>query len=200
MILSKKWTSIVEALIVMLIVVTWVVWMYNIYNNSMRVSESSSNRVRAIAIAREWIEAMTNIRDTNWLLFSANNTNCWNTLNYDWSCITADIEISSWSYMIYKNLNDRWYLSWITLNWNYSTWTYKNDFRIKLDNNWFYTQSGWTNFLPWFTREIKISYATWETSPYQKMNVESIVRWTDNARNSWNYEVKLSTLLTNWKK
>lgn len=196
MISSKKWTSIVEALVVMLIVVTWVVWMYNIYTNSIKVSESSSNRVKAIAIAREWIEAMTNIRDTNWLLFSANTTNCWNTLNYDSSCVTSDIDISSWSYIIYKNSNDRWYLSWITLNWNYSTWTYKNDFRVKIDNNWFYTQSGWTNFIPLFTREIKITYpnGTWSIS------IESIVRWTDNARNTWNYEVKLDTILTNWKK
>lgn len=200
MILSKKWTSIVEALIVMLIVVTWVVWMYNIYANSIKVSDSSSNRVKAISIAREWIEAMINIRDTNWLLFSANNTNCWNTLNYDSSCVTSDIDISSWSYIIYKNSNDRWYLSWITLNWNYSTWTYKNDFRVNLWNDWFYTQSGGINFLPWFTREIKISYLTWEVSPYQKMNIESIVKWSDNSTSSWNFEVKLKTVLTNWKK
>lgn len=199
MILSKKWTSIVEALIVMLIVVTWVVWMYNIYSNSIKVSDSSSNRVKAISIAREWIEAMINIRDTNWLLFSANTKNCWNTYNYDSECVTLDKDIPEWSYIIYKDIDNRWKLSQKP-SWSYSTWAYKTDFRVNLWSDWFYTQSTWTNFLPWFTREIKISYPADAWTPLEKMNVESIVRWTDNARNSWNYEIKLDTILTNWKK
>lgn len=204
---SKLWTSVVESMVVMLIITIWVVWSYNIYVNSMRVSESTSYKVEAIAMAREWIEALTNIRDTNWMIYRANTTNCWNTYNYEWSCITADwtfwneyTNIPSWSYILY-NLNDRWTLSGAT-TWTYSSSWYRNDFRVKKDNLWFYTQnySTWTNFFPIFTREIKISYPTWAWTPPQKMNVESIVRWTDAWRGSWNYEVKLETLLTNWIK
>lgn len=86
MIYSKKWTSIIETIIVMLIVVIWVVWMYRIFVNSQRVSDSSSYRVQAISMAREWIEAYTNIRDTNWLIYWANIESCWNTPNWSFIC------------------------------------------------------------------------------------------------------------------
>lgn len=192
--LNKKWTSIAEAIIVMMIVTIWVVWMYNIYNNSQNLSNNSINRLKAIDIAREWIEAVTNVRDTNWLLFWANLDNCWDTYNYDSSCITNNVNISSRSYIIYKNNENRWILEPKT-TWNYSSWTYRNNFEVKTDDKWFYTQSWWTNkIIPLFTREIKIN------NLWQEMNVKSIVRWTDSWRNSWNYEVKLETTLTNWKK
>lgn len=198
---SKKGTSIIEAMVVMLIVVTWVVGMYNIFNNSRKVSDSTSYRVQAIAMAKEWIEALTNIRDTNWLLYSANTENCWNTFDYQGACITSTGHtIPSGSYLIYQNTNNRWYLSGVSVSWDYSTGSYRDAFRIHLDDNWFYTQSWGSSFFPIFTREIKINYIDSEINPPQKMKVESIVKWTDNARVSWNYEVKLETILTNWKK
>ncbi len=197
--LNKKWTTIIESIIVMVIVTIWVVWMYNIYNNSQKISDASINRVQAVAIAREWIEAFTNIRDTNWLLY-ANKTNCWNTYNYNSSCMITDVDISTWSYIIYKNSSDRWNLEPKT-TWVYSSWTYRNDFKVMLDGNWFYTQTWWiTEIKPLFTREIKISYPSDTWTPTQKINIESIVRWSDSSRNTWNFEVKLETVLTNWKK
>jgi len=82
MFLTKKATSIVEVMVIMLILVTWIVWMYKVYSESENLSTSTKNKITAIQIAREWIEAMKNIRDTNWILFSTNTENCWNTLNY----------------------------------------------------------------------------------------------------------------------
>ncbi len=89
MLKNKNWTTIVEAMVVMLIVVIWIIWMYNIYSKSQNLSNTTQNRLIAIDIAREWIEAMTNIRDTNWMLFASNTDNCWNVLNYDSNCITT---------------------------------------------------------------------------------------------------------------
>jgi hypothetical protein len=203
MIKSKHWTTIVESLVVMLIIVVWVVWTYKIFTNSQKLSDSTAYRLAAISMAREWIEVITNIRDTNWLLFWSNTTNCWLTFNYNSSCITAGwttTNIPTWSYKIYKNSNNRWYLSWPIATWNYSDSTYRDNFRVNLDSDWFYTQSGWTNFLPIFTREIKIYYPSDAWTPPQSVNVESIVRWSDSSRTNWNFEVKLQTLLTNWKK
>lgn len=199
MIISKSWTTIIESLMVMLIIIVWVVWTYTIFTNSQKLSDSTWYRINAISMAREWIEAMTNIRDTNWSKFSANTNNCWVTLNYDSSCITNNNKyIPTWSYKIFSDENNRWVLSWAA-TWNYSDATYRNNFLVNLDNKWFYTQSWWTNFLPIFTREIKISYP-WAEIPPQSINIQSIVRWSDSSRTSWNFEVKLETLLTNWRK
>jgi len=119
--LNKNATSIVEAMVLMMIVVTWVTWMYKVYMSSVKLERSTNNKVIAINIAREWIEAMTNIRDTNWILFSSDTSNCWNTLNYESNCVwdTSNLnDILIWSYKIYKNINDRWSLSWsINTSW-----------------------------------------------------------------------------------
>ncbi|MFH0838113.1 MAG: hypothetical protein V1880_02510 [Patescibacteria group bacterium] len=46
--------------------------------NSMRNLTNAKNRVIAINIAREGIEAVRNIRDTNWLYYSDKRRQCWN--------------------------------------------------------------------------------------------------------------------------
>lgn len=196
---SLYWTTIVEAMVVMLIIITWVVWAYNIFWNSMKLSDSTEYKLTAISIAREWIEAVTNIRDTNWLVYWANTNNCWFTNNYDSSCITNNNKnFTAWSYLLYNNSNNRWYLSSASTTATWFSLDYRNTFRVKKDANWFYTQSWGTNFSPIFTREIKISYPiTW--TPPQEVNIESIVRWVDNSSSNY-HEVKLQTTLTNWKK
>lgn len=200
MLSSKSGTTIIEAIIVTLIVVVWIMGTYGIFINSQKLSDSTGNRLVAIAIAREWIEAVTNIRDTNWIAFAANNNNCWFTHNYNSSCITDTTKyVSAWSYILTSNSNNRWELT-LKTSWVYSNAGYKTDFRVNKDTNGFYTQSGWTTFLPLYTREIKISYPSGTGTPPQSVNIESIVRWSDSSRNNGNYEVKLENILTNWKK
>lgn len=196
---NKFWTTIVEAMVVMLIVIIWIMWMFTIYSKSQNLSTTTQNRLTAIDIAREWIEAMTNIRDTNWMLFASNTDNCWNVIDYNSSCITASDDILQWSYIIYNDSDNRWRL-FSKSTWSYSSAPYRTAFEVKKDSLWFYSQS-WsslTTFKPVFTREIKISYT--DSTPHKTMNVQSIVRWSDPSKTSWNYEVKLETILTNWKK
>ncbi len=205
--INKTATSIAEAMVLMMIIVTGVTWMYKIYNSSIRLERATSNKIIAINIAREWIEAMKNIRNTNWILFSSDVNNCWNTLNYQNACVWdniswTDIENNK-SYVIYKNQQDRWTLTWST-TWLYSDNIYRNEHRVWLDLDWFYTQT-WTidNLVPLFTREIKINYinTTWSTvdSNDEKMEVTSLVQWKDNTSTSV-HKVELIQLLSNWKK
>jgi hypothetical protein len=65
--------------------------MYNLYDSSQKLANTTQNRIQAIGIAREGIEAVTNIRDTNWKTFSANNQHCWNTFNYNQNCIPCTV-------------------------------------------------------------------------------------------------------------
>ena len=55
--------------------------------SSQKLANSTEQRIEAIQIARDGIEAFINIRDTNWVLFAADYENCWNALNYDDTCI-----------------------------------------------------------------------------------------------------------------
>lgn len=199
-------TSIVEAMIVMLIVVTSTIGIYQVYINSQKLQISTGNRIAAIQIAREWIEVMNNIRDTNAMLFSADLKNCWNVLNYNGACIwnistTNDIGNNT-SYIAYKDTDNKWKLA-VKPTWTYANATYRDDFRVRRDTLWFYSQSVWTDFMPVYTRELLISYIdtalpAGPDSNDEKMNISSIVRWSDNSKDGF-HEIKIDTILSNWK-
>ena len=197
-------TSIAEAIVLTLIVTLWLFGMYNLYDSSQKLANTTQNRIQAIGIAREWIEAVTNIRDTNWKTFSANNQNCWNTFNYNWTCITANVDISSWSYILYQDNFSRWNMAAYPASnsgaINYSSGGYRTNFWIKLDANGLYTQSGGTTLSGTvFTREIKISYPSDAGTPPEKMDVKSIVYWSDSSKTGLQ-KIELETQLTNWRK
>ena len=194
----------------MMVILTWVTWMYKIYSASVRLEAGTTNKIKAIQIAKEWIGAITSIRNTNLVLFLSDYKNCWNTLNYDSWCISniAPIKIAQeGKYIIYKDTNNRWKLNLPTgiASYEYSDTDYKNQFRMWIDSNWFYTATGTTtNLKPIFTREIYISYIDTSNptdgadSNDEKMKVKSIVQWVDTSSNSTR-RVELETILSNWK-
>lgn len=199
MFLTKKATSIIEAIVVLFILTSWIVWMYLVFGNSQKLSNSTWNRIQAIQIAREWIEAMKNIRDTNWVLFPSDTENCWNVIDYNNSCVwdnTTDYNIWTWSYIIYQNTNNRWKIETKNADTDSfkNSW-YRSTFKVWIDNNWFFTQTWSTEeIIPLFTREIKINYPETE-----KMKIISLVQWVDGTGNKA-HKVELTSILTNWKK
>ena len=222
---TKIATSIAEAIVVLTIIVLWLTWVYNIYTKSMDLTIAVENKIQAIQIAREWIEAVTNIRDTNWLIFSSDPKNCWKTFNYDDWCVWEDDPLSlarqdivtnlntSSNFKVYKNADDRWVLERepIAAAWAYSNEQYRNFYRVNKDSDWLYTQDWWNPFSPIYTRKIQITYinqnsnnpdtwtpfynSSWET--FEWLLVKSIVNWSSD----WNIsEIELQTILTNHKK
>jgi len=205
--INKKATSIIEAMVVLLIVVSWVTGMYSIFTKSIKLSDSTENKLHAIEIAKQWIEGFTNIRDTNWLRFSSDIDNCWNTMNYDARCIWwsgTDIP-DNWHFIIYKNTSNNWEIEEKTVpNYNYNNSNYRTEYRVWLDNKWIYTQNGTLTNLnniinelkPIFTREIRTKYS--DTND-PKLEVTSLVQWVDSSSNEIQ-KVELNKTLTNWKK
>lgn len=213
---SLKATSIIEAIIVLLVVVTGITGVYWLLISSQKLADSTSQRIEAIQIARDWLEAFTNIRDTNWILYAADYENCWNTLNYDSSCIwttgnATDINHgTNEGLIIYRDTENKFRL-WLE---SYSAWesykdpTYRDSFEIQKEN-WFYTQSWGTLYWVWtdpfYTREIQLDYknndgtSAWPgASDRNMLEVNVIVQWNDRARQE-PQRLKMSTLLTNWK-
>lgn len=202
---SKKATSIAEAIIITMIISMWVVWVYNIFSNSIKFTTGIENKIQAIQIAKEWIEVIENIRDTNWIIFSSNKENCWKTLNYNATCLTTTAnniaDLWSWSYIIYKWTGSKWYLESKT-TWDYSDSTYRENFKVWYDSNWLYTQTWIVDEIkPLYTREIIIYTASgWDDdiSSYW-LEVKSVVRWNDSSSTDIR-EIVLDSILTNYKK
>lgn len=199
---NTRWATMIELMAVLAIMWLWITALLSTIWAWIDFAKDTENNIKAINIAREWIEWVINIRDTNWLRFSSDKINCWNTYNYSSNCIGWWwTTIASGSYILYSQ-NGVWNLTGAT--WDYvGNWiVYKTNFKVGLDSEWFYTQSGvqtWTgcnssattNCITIFSREIQISLP----SSTGSMNVSSIVRWKDKR----NHSVILNTLLTNWK-
>ena len=98
--------------------------------NSLRNIGASKNRVVAINIAREGIEAVRALRDTNWLKFSSNRRQCWNHMpqtlpdtcdasNYTTTEILPDANNGAVgqtaNYIVYRDKDSRWRLAPQTL-------------------------------------------------------------------------------------
>lgn len=205
---NKQATSILEAIIILLVISAGIVWTYQIYSRSIVLSENTKNKITAISIAREWIEAFTNIRETNWLLFWWNTPDCWNTYNYDGNCIiSAGTKIQhNGSYIIYQNNKNKWIL-WedpSVLIKDYANSDYKNYYALKQNTDGFFTQTGSVNILKIpFTREIQTQYIDTNGDSIadqndKKLQVISQVYWKDNLSSKL-HKVQLKTVLSNWK-
>ncbi len=206
---SSSGTSIIEVMVVLVVITSSIIWAFKIFVVSTQLSTSTKNRIQAIQIAREGIEAFTNIRDTNWILFSADYENCWNTLNYDQSCIWDNLWTSTYiedwkSYIVYQAVDNRWNLE-LKPTGNYSAPEYRDSFKIYLDStNSLYTQNSasWTELLPIYTRELIVNYIDtnwwWIDSNDEKIRLTSLVQWADSST-SRPYKVELETIISNRK-
>jgi type II secretory pathway pseudopilin PulG len=203
----------IELIIMMSIMALGVTAMFGVIGSGTDFAKDTEDTIKAINLAREGIEWVTDWRNTNWLRFSSDRENCWKAKDYDSTCIgdTSELisnKILSGSYTLNVR-NGAWYLSWVAIGGtpatNFSTsWTqYKSEYKTYLDANGFFTQSGITSTtfcssktqtgcLTPFTREIRITIGATETG---SMQVSSIVRWQRKRK----IEIILDTTLTNWK-
>lgn len=110
-----KGETLAETIIALLIMAIGITFSGTILASSLGNISSSKSRVIAVNIAREGIEAMRNIRDTNWLRFSGNRRDCWNHLpgplvDDEEACDGTTPLIESGDYMVYKDFSQRWRL------------------------------------------------------------------------------------------
>lgn len=100
----RKGETILETVIAMGILAVGISLASTIVGSSLRSINASKNRIIAISIAREGLEAIRNIRDTNWLKFNSTRRECWNHMpvaGVD-TCVNANDPIPPGEYIIYK--------------------------------------------------------------------------------------------------
>ena len=204
---NKKWATMLELIVMMAIMALWVASMLWVIESWTYFSKDTEDTIKAINLAREWIEWVTNIRNTNWQRFSSDKFNCWKILDYSSNCIWGWVasSISSWSYKLYSQ-NGLWYLSGVTATfsdvWGADWIGYKTIYKTWIDTDGYYTQTGMTNIGSWCTSERSNNCLTQYTREIQvvpqgtgSLSVKSIVRW------KWrrDQEIILDAVLTNWK-
>jgi len=112
--MNTRGETIAETIIALSVLAIGITLSSVLMSNSLRNINSSKNRVVAVNIAREGIEAMRNIRDTNWLKFSAQRRGCWNHMPApapDPCDGQTDGLIHAGTYIVYKDESFRWRLA-----------------------------------------------------------------------------------------
>lgn len=156
---NKKGETILETIIAMVILAVGVTTAGTIIGYSIRNMNGSKNRIIAVNVAREGIEAVRNIRDTNWLKYNSNRRGCWNHMpNIDPTVgCDGNTPIQPGRYLIYKQKNtERWIMA---------------EYEIR-DH-----EAGNTNIPPATTTGLDYYYNTDTNRTYRKINE----KWEDIA-------------------
>ena len=218
---SSRWNSIIEVMVAILIVTIGVMWAYEIVFRGQTLATTTENRVRAINIAREGLEIVENIRDTNWIKLSSDTLSCYDVLDYNVTCIgawTGSVagldRMDSGSYITLRNANGTWTLKKVaspvsvpnTSDANYLTArnAYLAQFPVYQDSNGLVTQT-WSyvdrcvpskmiNCNTGYSREIIITRPT----DYSTINAEVVVTWVETARKE-PLVIRIPYTLYNWK-
>lgn len=211
---TNAWFSIVEIMVGIFIFTAWLISIYLVIEASLRLVDDSRNKIVATNLAREWVELVKNIRNTNY-----NDISWWGHFDVDEDWIRDKI-LESEGYYIIENRNVNITNSSMESNLNinmdflpsephYSisnikdeTWLTKETSLYIKDNIYSYEEeidSKKTQFY----RYIKISpieYKETTSSPDlingKAVQITSYVYWLDSKKIK---HIEIPTIISNWK-
>lgn len=202
--INKKWFTIVELLLGIIIFTIWLLSAYLLVYAAINTSDRSRNEITASNIAREKLELIRNFRDTNWVQYMN-----WNSMDIVWRPWEL---LTPWYYTIENIIPDSGFS--ISINKLSSSFSEDNSYlinptvvgdktRLCIESNWRYTYNcnNFTQSTRFYSylkiEELKTQdiYWSWITvnSAYK---VISIVM--NSERNTSRYSIP--TIITNWKK
>lgn len=197
---SRSGNSLAETMVVLLVITVGVTGTFQLLHGGIKLASTTEARIQAISLAREGIEAVESIRNSNWVKFSSDLENCFDVADYDGGCIgnPAAPKLANPEPRVLVNTNGMWYLTGSSLTHS----------GIVYDQAGLSLQGTGTSFPPCgptttvscqsrFSRTVKVTDAG--TAGNKKIRVESTVSWRDGSRVE-PYRITLEHTLTNWKK
>lgn len=111
--INKSWMSIIEVIVAIFIFTMWLASIFLVITSSINLNEYWKNQIIASNLAREWLELIKNLRDSNY-----SNLHNWNVLNPN---LSQGFELET-------NLIQTWVYYKVELNYD----TIFPDFSVKL--------------------------------------------------------------------
>lgn len=196
--ITKKGETLVEVITALTSLVIAAVASVTIIMSTYHSSTISREYLIAQNLAREAIEGMTNIRDTNWLLYPSERELCWLTIDGD--CNTGTKAVENGIYIIDRTPTGKFKMDKENGLLNLSDPNNKqtNDlFQLFTDVDQYFTTNK-VNTTPtnWY-RMIVIEKAD-ETTPFtEAIKINTTVQW---GQGSAIETYTVSTILTNYAK
>ena len=198
--INKKAMSIIEVMIAIFIFTLWIASVFMIISSTSNINSYNKNFIIASNLAREQIELIRNIRDTNYKKFQK-----WNMLRPWWT--NYNTVFKEWNFYKFENCFE-WSCQFHIKS---STWsivsdieeTIKNNnfkkYRLCLENNkYVYCEdNSSTNFTPFYKYiEIK-KLKDWAWNIIKNsFKINSKVYW--NIK--WIHKVEIPTILADYKR
>ena len=73
---NKSWFSLIEVLVSVAFFAIWITAVFNIFSSSVILNNTNKNSIIASNLAREWLELITNLSDSNY-----QTLHNWNSVN-----------------------------------------------------------------------------------------------------------------------
>lgn len=86
----KKGFTLIELTVWIVLIGIWLTSIINVLQYATRLTNTAKSEVVAINLAREWVETVFNIRDTNWKMFSSKKDQCRLSRQPDYTNITCE--------------------------------------------------------------------------------------------------------------
>ena len=204
---NKKAMTIIEVMIAIFIFTLWLASVFMIISSAGNINNYNKDFIIASNLAREQVELMRNIRDTNYKKFQKWNLlkpNTDNTANPDYNLVFKE-----WSFYKIENWAWIWNFHIKSSTWNIisdfksalkdSTNILKENYRVCLDNNSYIYCTWWawekkTQFYKYL--EIKkITKSDW-TEIQDSYKINSVVYWNKK----WIHKAEIPTILADYKR
>lgn len=206
---SRRGETLIEVFVATMVLVVGALAATRLFAVATINNQLTKERVIATSLAREGIEAVRNIRDTNWLRFAGDRRTCWNNLNSS-SCDEEGttgapvVAIEHGQNYIVKMTNYRWELDDLggvaRLDLTDGIDPDDEDYRLQITDG-LYNHSGVVADNTVFFREIYTEYLNDDQDLAITGKVANILRvtskieWYDRGKIS---EVVLTTILTDY--
>jgi len=193
--LNKKAFSIIEIMIGIFIFTLWLVSIYWVIVSTLKLNDYNENYIVATNLAREQIELVRNIRDSNYKKIKP-----YNLMDPKWNSFNSEDKFEIWKKYKIENkmslnnfpikvdeISDFW--EWKSeLNWK------MQKYRLCLDWNK-YVYCEWTNWLE-NTAFYKFIEVKEVTGISKALKINSKVIWYIR----WYHEFEVSSILADWKR
>ncbi len=205
--LNKSWMSIIEVIVAIFIFTIWLSSIYLVITSSINLNEYGKNEIIASNLAREWLELVKNLRDSNY-----SNLHNWNSINPN---LTDSFDsplnlIQTWTY--YKveldyNATFPWFSTKLEKINDFKEWkefivNSMKDYELCIDPNEKYTYNCVWNMSSKFFRYIKFEDLQYKDDHWNIIIVKdaykviSKVIWYKKGY----HEINLTTILANHKR
>ena len=222
---KRRGDTLLEIIISLFIVALGTASATELVVNATRTNSYSKNTLVALNLAIEGVEAVRNIRDSNWLKYSYDKDHCWNMKPEMISTApcTLDALIASGNYTVDLDIaNMKWYLKaseGILDMVNNPTANY-SDFNLKKakitfngsDKTMYLSANGMasstcmiepdcfidtTSPSSQFYRMVSVNYDSVHPNTAEQVRVSSIVQWMESGRPQ---QVEVDTLIANYNR